>query len=105
MPDVLPPADAMITAPITCNSLAKWAASISGTLPLGMLIEAVGKQQPVLAMPFSNWAQISFPAIQAVIRALSEWGVTVLAGDRAGGSGCPAAGPRRGTAVNWVSGG
>ena len=77
-PDVLPPADAMIAAPITCNSLAKWAAGISDTLPLGMLVEAVGKRQPVVAMPFSNQAQLSFPAIQEAMRTLSDWGVTVL---------------------------
>ncbi|WP_459545183.1 flavoprotein [Nocardia sp. X0981] len=79
--DVLPPADAMIAAPITCNSLAKWAAGISDTLPLGLLVEAVGKQLPVVAMPFSNRAQISFPAVQAAIRNLSNWGVTMLVGD------------------------
>ncbi len=81
-PDVLPPADAMIVAPITCNSLAKWAAGISDTLPLGLLVEAVGKHQPVVAMPFSNWAQISFPAVQDAIHTLEGWGVTVLVGDQ-----------------------
>lgn len=80
-PDVLPPADAMIVAPITCNSLAKWAAGISDTLPLGLLVEAVGKGLPVVAVPFSNWAQISFPAVQDAMRKLSEWGVTMLVGD------------------------
>lgn len=80
-PDVLPPADAIIAAPITCNSLAKWAVGISDTLPLGLLVEAVGKGLPVVAMPFSNWAQISFPAVQEAMRKLSDWGVTVLVGD------------------------
>ncbi|TCC64447.1 flavoprotein [Kribbella pittospori] len=80
-PDVLPPADAMIVAPITCNSLAKWAAGISDTLPLGFLVEAVGKRQPVVAMPFSNYAQIRFPAVQMAMKNLSDWGVTVLVGD------------------------
>lgn len=80
-PDVLPPADAMVVAPITCNSLAKWAAGISDTLPLGLLVEAVGKRQPVVAMPFSNRAQISFPAIREAMRKLTAWGVTVLVGD------------------------
>ncbi|WP_063062506.1 flavoprotein [Nocardia sienata] len=80
-PDVLPPADAMIAAPVTCNSLAKWAAGISDTLPLGLLVEAVGKQLPVVAVPFSNRAQISFPAVRAAIRNLSNWGVTMLVGD------------------------
>ncbi|MCU1644597.1 MAG: flavoprotein [Nocardia sp.] len=76
-PDVLPPADAMIVAPITCNSLAKWAAGISDTLPVGLLVEAVGKRLPVVAVPFSNRAQLGFPAIQDAVRKLSEWGVTV----------------------------
>lgn len=80
-PDVLPPADAMVVAPITCNSLAKWAAGISDTLPLGLLVEAVGKSQPVVAMPFSNRAQISFPAIQQAMTTLRAWGVTILVGD------------------------
>ncbi|MGV9836617.1 flavoprotein [Nocardia niigatensis] len=80
-PDVLPPADAMIVAPLTCNSLAKWAAGISDTLALGLLVEAVGKKLPVAAMPFSNYAQISFPALQEAIEKLSQWGVAMLVGD------------------------
>ncbi len=80
--DVLPPADAMIVAPITCNSLAKWAAGISDTLPLGLLVEAVGKRQPVVAVPFSNRAQLSFPAVQDAIRKLAGWGVTCWSATR-----------------------
>jgi len=80
-PDLLPPADAMIVAPATCNTLAKWAAGISDTLPLGFVIEAVGNGQPVVAMPFSNRAQLSFPAIVEAIDKLRRWGVIVLDGD------------------------
>lgn len=47
----------MIVAPITCNSVAKWAAGISDTPLLGLLVEGVGKQLPIVAMPLSNWAQ------------------------------------------------
>lgn len=57
----------MIVAAITCNSMAKWAAGISDTLPLGLLVEAVGKGLPVVAVRFSNRAQISFPAVQGAI--------------------------------------
>ncbi|MDQ3600544.1 MAG: hypothetical protein M3408_04710, partial [Actinomycetota bacterium] len=32
-------------------------------------------------MPFSNWAQIRFPAVVDAIRKLTDWGVTVLVGD------------------------
>jgi hypothetical protein len=36
-PDVLPPADAMVVAPATFNTINKWAAGISDTLALGLL--------------------------------------------------------------------
>ncbi|WP_167474927.1 flavoprotein [Nocardia arthritidis] len=80
-PDTLPPADAMIVAPITSNSLAKWAAGISDTLPLGLLVEAVGLQRPVVAVPFVNRALMSFPPVGEAVRKLSDWGVTVIAED------------------------
>ncbi|WP_280409382.1 flavoprotein [Nocardia brasiliensis] len=80
-PDALPPADGLIVAPITANSLAKWSAGILDTLPLGLLVEAVGLRLPVVAVPFANRALISFPPIGEAIRKLSEWGVTVLAED------------------------
>ncbi|WP_406267968.1 flavoprotein [Nocardia sp. NBC_00881] len=82
-PDMLPPADAMIAAPITANSLAKWSAGISDTLPLGLLVEAVGLGLPVVAVPYSNRAQLGFPPIQNAMRNLADWGVTVL-GDHTG---------------------
>ncbi|MBU3067338.1 flavoprotein [Nocardia sp. NEAU-G5] len=77
-PDVLPPADAMIAAPVTANSLAKWAVGISDTLPLGLLVEAVGKELPVVAVPYTNQAHFGFPPIQDAINKLSRWGVTML---------------------------
>ncbi|MBF6354799.1 flavoprotein [Nocardia higoensis] len=100
-PDVLPPADAMIAAPVTCNSLAKWAAGISDTLPLGLLVEAVGKGLPVVAVPFSNTAQMSFPAIQEAIFKLSDWGVSVLVGDQFDDQHEPGTGKRRVEAFPW----
>jgi phosphopantothenoylcysteine synthetase/decarboxylase len=79
--DELPPADAMIVAPATCNTIAKWAAGISDTLPLGLVVEAVGKGLPVVAMPFSNHAQLNFPAVAEALGKLDQWGVSVLVGD------------------------
>jgi phosphopantothenoylcysteine synthetase/decarboxylase len=80
-PDVLPPADGMIVAPITSNSLAKWAAGIADTLPLGLLVEAVGLELPVVAVPFANRALLSFPPVRDAVRKLSVWGVTMLTED------------------------
>lgn len=101
VPDVLPPADAMIAAPITCNSLAKWAVGISDTLPLGLLVEAVGKRLPVVAAPYSNDAQLGFPPIRDAMRKLSEWGVTVLAGDDVRTSHKPGTGAGQRDSFPW----
>jgi phosphopantothenoylcysteine decarboxylase len=50
-PDVLPDATAMVVAPATVNTITKWAAGIADTLPLGLLVEAIGKGLPIVAMP------------------------------------------------------
>jgi phosphopantothenoylcysteine synthetase/decarboxylase len=80
-PDLLPPADAIIVAPATCNTINKWAAGISDTLPLGILTEALGLPVPIVAVPFSNAAQASHPAFLANLDRLRSWGVRVLFGD------------------------
>jgi phosphopantothenoylcysteine synthetase/decarboxylase len=100
-PDVLPPPDAMIAAPVSCNSLAKWAAGISDTLPLGLLVEAVGKRMPVVAVPYSNTAHIGFPAVQNAIRNLSEWGVTMLLPDDMPGPDEPGTDEQHVTRLPW----
>ncbi|WP_067564437.1 flavoprotein [Nocardia acidivorans] len=79
-PDLLPPADALIVAPMTCNSAAKLAAGISDTLPLGILVEAIGNRKPVVAVPYSTEAQLSFPPIRDALTRLAEYGVKVLPG-------------------------
>src|SRR5262245_51236462 len=50
-PDVLPDADAMVVAPATVNTTNKWAAGIADTLALGLLVEALGLNLPIVAMP------------------------------------------------------
>jgi hypothetical protein len=44
------------------NTAVKWAAGIADTLPLGMLVEALGTRVPVLAVPFTNLAMAAHPA-------------------------------------------
>jgi phosphopantothenoylcysteine synthetase/decarboxylase len=79
-PDVLPPADAMIVAPATTNTINKWAAGISDTLLLGLLVEGIGKGTPIVAMPFTNRAQAAHPVFEENIARLRSWGITVLYG-------------------------
>jgi phosphopantothenoylcysteine synthetase/decarboxylase len=79
-PDVLPPPDAIIVAPITVNTLNKWAAGICDTLPLGLLVEAIGLKLPTVALPFTNRAHAAHPAFVENVAKLRSWGVTVLFG-------------------------
>lgn len=78
--DLLPPPDAIVVAPATVNTINKWAAGICDTLALGILVEAIGKQLPIVAMPFTNRAHAAHPAFVENIGRLRSWGVDVLFG-------------------------
>jgi phosphopantothenoylcysteine synthetase/decarboxylase len=77
-PDVLPPADAMVVAPATFNTINKLAHGISDTLALGLLNEAIGLGLPITAVPWPNVALARHPAFRHSVAALREWGVTVI---------------------------
>jgi phosphopantothenoylcysteine synthetase/decarboxylase len=79
-PDVLPEPDAVIVAPATVNTINKWAAGICDTLALGILVEAIGKRLPLVALPFTNQAHAAHPAFAENVANLRSWGVTVLFG-------------------------
>jgi phosphopantothenoylcysteine synthetase/decarboxylase len=79
-PDVLPDPDAVIVAPATINTINKWAAGICDTLALGILVEAIGKGLPLVALPFSNRDHAAHPAFAENVAKLRTWGVTVLFG-------------------------
>lgn len=80
-PDVLPPADAIVAAPVTSNTFNKWAAGISDTLALGLITEAIGKGLPIVALPSLNRQQADHPAFPASVARLRQAGVTVLLDD------------------------
>lgn len=79
--DVLPPPDAIIVAPATLNTINKWAYGICDTLALGILVEAIGKKLPIVALPFTNSAHAAHPAFEENIAKLRSWGVRVLYGN------------------------
>jgi phosphopantothenoylcysteine synthetase/decarboxylase len=79
-PDVLPDPDAVIVAPATVNTINKWAAGICDTLALGILVEAIGKRLPIVALPSTNEAHAAHPAFIENIGKLRSWGVSVLFG-------------------------
>lgn len=80
-PDLLPQPDAMVVAPATVNTITKWALGIADTLPLGLLVEGLGRGLPIVAMPFTNAAMAAHPAFTESLARLRSWGVTVLFGE------------------------
>lgn len=79
--DVLPPPDALLVAPLTTNTLNKWAAGISDTLALGLITEGIGLGLPIVALPHWNDAQHAHPAVARSVETLRAAGVTVLLGE------------------------
>jgi hypothetical protein len=80
-PDVLPPVDALIAAPITLDTLSSRALGIAGTLALGLLTEGIGLGPPIIALPYINAAQAQHPALPGHVGALQSAGVSVLLGE------------------------
>jgi phosphopantothenoylcysteine synthetase/decarboxylase len=76
--DVLPKADAMLVAPLSCTSLNKWGAGIADTLAIGLVSEGVHLGTPVVAVLYFNRAQGAQPAVARSIETLRGQGVTVL---------------------------
>jgi len=76
--DPLPDADALLAAPLTFNSMCKWAAGISDTLALGILNESLGLPVPVTAAPCIKKALRAHPAYQPTATRLVEAGVNIL---------------------------
>lgn len=74
-PDVLPDPDAIIVAPATVNTINKLSAGICDTLALGILVEAIGKRLPIVAVPWSNAAHAAHPAVAESLARLTSWGV------------------------------
>lgn len=74
----MPPPDAFVIAPATFNTINKLAAGISDTLALGLLNEAVGAGQPIIAVPFPNQVLARHPAFVASVTTLRSWGLRLL---------------------------
>jgi len=80
--DPLPPAEAAFVAPLTFNTLNKWAAGISDTLALGLLNETLGLGLPITAAPCIKEALRRHPAYTRSVDLLRCAGVVVLEPDR-----------------------
>jgi phosphopantothenoylcysteine decarboxylase len=77
-PDSLPLADVVVAAPLTFNTLNKWATGISDTLALGILNETLGLDVPVIAVPCIKSTLRMHPAYCESVDRLCKAGVTVI---------------------------
>lgn len=76
--DRLPPADAVLAAPLTFNTINKWAAGISDTLAVGALNELLVGGPPIITVPCAKSALQSHPAYEVSLRLLRGAGVVVV---------------------------
>ena len=77
-PDVLPPANAIVVAPATFNTVNKFASGTADTLPLSLLCEYLSLKVPIIMAPNVNPALARHPEYQANVKKLEAWGVHVL---------------------------
>jgi len=80
-PDVHPAADCFLVAPLTFNSLNRWADGHSDTLALGLLNEALGLRRPIVAVPWINAALAAHPVVPGNIARLQGAGVRFILGN------------------------
>jgi len=73
-------ADAVIVAPATFNSINKLAAGVTDTYALNVVAEAIGRDTPVVILPFVNTALAARQPFQRAVDALRAEGVRVLFG-------------------------
>ncbi|WP_424214324.1 flavoprotein [Streptomyces sp. BI20] len=80
-PDLWPPADAILFAPATFNSLNAWALGLTDRFVVGVVAEALGKGTPVVTMPCLNEGLAAHPRFDRTLAVLREAGVRVLYGE------------------------
>lgn len=74
----LPPADAVLVAPATFNTINKWALGITDNVAAGMLCELAGSDLPILAVPQLGAELADHVAFRPNLDALRSMGVRVM---------------------------
>ncbi|MFE5094273.1 flavoprotein [Streptomyces sp. NPDC056638] len=98
-PDVWPPADAILLAPATFNTVNAWALGLTSSFVVGVVAEGIGKRIPTVTMPCVNAAYVQHPAFDRSVETLRGAGVTVLYGE--GGFAPNQPGERRPEGFPW----
>ncbi|MFC9297020.1 flavoprotein [Streptomyces sp. NPDC057011] len=79
--DVWPPADALLFAPATFNTVNAWALGLTDRFTVGVAAEASGKGTPAVAVPCTNTALAAHPQFEQSLSVLRSAGVEVLFGE------------------------
>ncbi len=74
------PADAIIVAPATYNTINKWALGISDTYALGILAETTALDVPIVVLPFVNSALATRAPFRRSVEELRREDVHILIG-------------------------
>jgi len=74
------PADAIIVAPATYNTINKWAQGVSDTYALGILAETTGMHVPTVVLPFVNSSLAERVPFRRSVETLHHEGVRILLG-------------------------
>ena len=77
-PDVLPPADALLVAPATFNTVNKLGSGITDTLATGLVCEGLGARRPTIIVPWANRVLSNYPAYGRNIHYLEEAGARLI---------------------------
>jgi phosphopantothenoylcysteine decarboxylase len=87
--DPLPPATAVLAAPLTFNTINKWASGISDTVALGLLNELLSAGPTIVAAPCVKPVLRAHPAYEPSVRMLRSAGVQFVtdAGEARGPDG------------------
>ena len=73
-----PPADAIVVAPATINTIDKFAAGIADCWALSVLTESMGHEVPIIFATNINPALGRHPQFRRNVEELRGWGVSVL---------------------------
>jgi phosphopantothenoylcysteine synthetase/decarboxylase len=84
-PKVHPSPALVIAAPMTFNTINKWAAGINDNVALGVLNEALGARAPIVAAPVTGPVLAAHPAFARSVQILTDAGVDFTATDAIAG--------------------
>ncbi|MGN9803925.1 flavoprotein [Micromonospora sp. L32] len=80
----LPPADALVVAPATYNSISKIALGLADNYAMTSVAELIGRQVPTVIVPFVNAALAARAPFQRAVAALRDERIRVLLGSEDG---------------------